>query len=231
MQKVTKMTVLPIRIESMTSSPTNNIDMNKETKTSRISNFSVASLLADTRSKTKTPPQTVIKAHSDNFHSNFDISLTTPKNLSISNIANSCSPNSQNNDSNNSNTRIHSDSELLVQRSHSPHSSIVSEEYDESAHGDMDDDDEDSIVDIEDVKNENSTNSLERSKTEFLQTPPHIADQPLIRPTPFSALAAAAAAWGSGVPGWPARQMPPFGAPGLFAQRFPNHGGKDPYFC
>ncbi|XP_049529289.1 muscle segmentation homeobox [Anopheles darlingi] len=41
-----------------------------------------------------------------------------------------------------------------------------------------------------------------------------------IRPTPFSALAAAAAAWGGmaggGVP-WPgARQMPPFGPPGLF---------------
>lgn len=40
-----------------------------------------------------------------------------------------------------------------------------------------------------------------------------------IRPTPFSALAAAAVAWGGmggGVP-WPgARQMPPFGPPGLF---------------
>lgn len=40
-----------------------------------------------------------------------------------------------------------------------------------------------------------------------------------IRPTPFSALAAAAVAWtgmGGGVP-WPGtRQMPPFGPPGMF---------------
>lgn len=48
-----------------------------------------------------------------------------------------------------------------------------------------------------------------------------------IRPTPFSALAAAAAAWG-GMP-WPgARQMGPFGPPGMFpGQGFGGggHGG------
>ncbi|EDW39090.1 GL13893 [Drosophila persimilis] len=53
-----------------------------------------------------------------------------------------------------------------------------------------------------------------------------------IRPTPFSALAAAAVAWGSmgaGVP-WPgARQMPPFGPPGLFpGQGFGGDANEPP---
>ncbi|KAH8338418.1 hypothetical protein KR059_003277 [Drosophila kikkawai] len=53
-----------------------------------------------------------------------------------------------------------------------------------------------------------------------------------IRPTPFSALAAAAVAWtgmGAGVP-WPgARQMPPFGPPGLFpGQGFGGDANEPP---
>lgn len=53
-----------------------------------------------------------------------------------------------------------------------------------------------------------------------------------IRPTPFSALAAAAAAWG-GMP-WPgARQMAPFGPPGMFpGQGFGGgHGGPGGKRC
>lgn len=132
--------------------------------------------------------------------------------------ASSCSPSSQHNDSTNS--IKHNDSEL---RSHTPHSSIASEDYDDSIH---DDDDED--VDIEEMNSENSTN--ERKSSSGL--PPHemMGGPGPIRPTPFSALAAAAAAWGgmnNGAGGWPGR--PPFGPPGMFpGQGFPNlmNGGK-----
>jgi homeobox protein MSX len=247
MQKSTKMTVLPIRTLTMTSPTVTSVN-NKETKTSRISNFSVASLLADTRRSHSPPPVTpaaVIRAAiiSENHlhHNNHiaDISLV-PKNLSIHNNNNSnknssCSPNSphnnNNNDSSNNSIKLN-DSELLEssQRSHTPHSSIASEEYDDSMRDE--DDEEDSIVDIEDVRNENSTNDEKLKHSSGLQGPPSLVPgQPPIRPTPFSALAAAAAAWSmnnGGVPGWPgARQMPPFGAPGLFpGQGFPGqHNG------
>jgi hypothetical protein len=191
---------------------------NKETKTSRISNFSVASLLADTK-RSSTPPSHTAAAvirvinnnNNNNDHDHADICLV-PKNLSINNNS-SCSPNSShNNHETSSNNSIKlNDSELLEssQRSHTPHSSIASEDYDDSMRDD--EDDEDSIVDIEDVKNENSTNEKGSSSLMPGQAPP-------IRPTPFSALAAAAAAWGmnNGVPGWPNRQMQHFGPPGLF---------------
>ena len=221
MQKSTKMTVLPIRTIAMTS-PTVTSMNNKETKTSRISNFSVASLLADTKRSSTPPAHTaaaVIRVISENNNNNdhdqshADICLV-PKNLSINNNS-SCSPNSSHNNNDSSNNSIKlNDSELLdaSQRSHTPHSSIASEEdYDDSMRDD--EDDEDSIVDIEDVKNENSKNEKGGQGGSLMpgQAPP-------IRPTPFSALAAAAAAWSmnNGVPGWPNRQMPPFGPPGLF---------------
>lgn len=227
MQKSPKMTVLPIRTISMTSPTVTS--MNKETKTSRISNFSVASLLADTR-RSSTPPAHTAAAvirvisesqqyninnnHSKNDHAD---SCLVPKNLSINNNS-SCSPNSSHNHNENSNnsTKLN-ESELLEssQRSHTPHSSIASEDYDDSMRDDEDDEDLD--VDIEDVKNENSTN--EKNSLMSGQAPP-------IRPTPFSALAAAAAAWGmnNGVPGWPSRQMQPFGPPGMFGPGQPFGG-------
>ena len=216
------MTVTPIRMVTMTSPSVTAIDSppRMKTITSRISNFSVASLLADTRSKT--PPPSRILAHHINNNNN-EICLT-PKNLSTSQ-ASSCSPNSQNNDSS-INSIKHNDSDLLDQRSHTPHSSIASEDYDDSIH---DEDDED--VDIEDMNSEHSTN--EHKTSPGLTHPQSLAGGPVpIRPTPFSALAAAAAAWGgmnSGVGGWPGRQMPPFGPPGLFpGQGFPNqmNGGE-----
>ena len=223
-EKSLKMTVTPIRLVTMSSPTVTSVDSPPQMKTipSRISNFSVASLLADTRSKTP-PPSRIIANHiitNNNNNNNNDICVT-PKNLSMSQ-ASSCSPNSQNNDSTNS--IRHTDSELLDQRSHTPHSSIASEEYDDSIH---DDDDED--VDIEEMNSENSTNGP-KSPSGLLHPQSMLGGQVPIRPTPFSALAAAAAAWGGmNNGGWPGRQMPPFGPPGLFpGQGFPGqmNGGE-----
>ena len=218
------MTVTPIRTITMTSPTVTSVDINKETKASKISNFSVASLLADTR---RSFPATVLKNHHhQNFHNNNDdLSSLMPKNLSVPKT-DLCLPINNNNNNNNNNdndcssnslnNKI-SDSELLDRKSHTPHSSIASDDFDESIH---DEDEEDSIVDVEDVKNDNSTNSSNidspHKGSDGLQSHPLVAGQALIRPTPFSALAAAAAAWGmnNGVPGWPGRQIPPpFGRP------------------
>lgn len=110
------------------------------------------------------------------------------------------------------------------------------------------DEEEDSIVDIEDMNNEGSPASstpdnldMSKSSTELpssLTNSPHLLSSAAlaasahvpIRPTPFSALAAAAVAWGgignTGVP-WPGpRQMPPFGPPGLFPGQPFAPGGK-----
>lgn len=219
--KSPKMTVTALRMVTMSSPTVTSVDSPPQIKSSRISNFSVASLLADTRSKTP-PPSRLIAHHINN--NNNEICLT-PKNLSMSQ-ASSCSPNSQNNDS--SNSIKHNDSELLDQRSHTPHSSIASDDYDDSIH----DDDDDEDVDIEDMNSENSTNG--QKSASGLLPPQSLVGGPVpIRPTPFSALAAAAAAWGgmnNGVGGWPGRQMPPFGPPGLFpGQGFPNqmNGGEN----
>lgn len=246
MQKSTKMTVLPIRTITMTSPTVTSVN-NKETKTSRISNFSVASLLADTKrssSPSSTTANAVIRTgitsenplHHHLLNNNFDhadIKLV-PKNLSINHKNSSRSPNSphshnqihnnnnnNNNDSSNNSIKLN-DSELLEssQRSHTPHSSIASEEYDDSMRDD-EVDEEDSDVDIE----ENSTNGEKRGN----HASSLVSGQPPIRPTPFSALAAAAAAWSmnnGAMQGWPGRQMPPFGAPGMFpGQGFPQING------
>ncbi|XP_037945767.1 muscle segmentation homeobox [Teleopsis dalmanni] len=126
-------------------------------------------------------------------------------------------------------------------------SSIDSElDYDEdiNEHDGEHDEEEDSIVDIEDMNAEESPRStpdgLDSSKTPdghpSMPSSPHILSPAAlaasghvpIRPTPFSALAAAAVAWGGmggGVP-WPgARQLPPFGPPGLFPGQ--GFGGGD----
>jgi hypothetical protein len=216
------MTVTPIRMVTMSSPSVTSVDSPPQMKTaSRISNFSVASLLADRRSKT--PPPSRIIANHINHNNNNEICLT-PKNLSMSQ-ASSCSPNSQLNDS--SNSIKHNDSELLERvGSHTPHSSIASDEYDDSMHGDEDDED----VDIEDMNSENSTND---QKSRLMHPQAMVGGPGPIRPTPFSALAAAAAAWGgmnNGVGGWSGRQMPPFSPPGLFpGQGFPGqmNGGKN----
>ncbi|KAJ6637711.1 Muscle segmentation homeobox [Pseudolycoriella hygida] len=160
-------------------------------KISRISNFSVASLLADTRQKS---PQ----------------SSDIPTNLSQS----SSSPISH-----------HDSNSIAKNERHTPHSSTESEV-------DYDSNQEDSIVDIEDIHNENcSTPGLDKSS--HMLSSPTLGGHVPIRPTPFSALAAAAAAWGgigAGMPWAGSRQMTPFGPSGLFpGQGFgPGHvpGGK-----
>ncbi|KAH8363274.1 hypothetical protein KR084_007718 [Drosophila pseudotakahashii] len=116
-------------------------------------------------------------------------------------------------------------------------------EYDEEMLQDHDgdhDEEEDSIVDIEDMNADDSPRSTPdgldgsgKSMESPHGPPPGSHGMPTtilspaalasghvpIRPTPFSALAAAAVAWtgmGAGVP-WPgARQMAPFGPPGMF---------------
>lgn len=92
----------------------------------------------------------------------------------------------------------------------------------------QDDEEEDSIVDIEDCNGNDDSRSHSPkqmasspgSGQSVLASPNSLAGHVPIRPTPFSALAAAAVAWGGmggGVP-WPgSRQMGPFGGPpGLF---------------
>lgn len=135
---------------------------------------------------------------------------------------------------------------------HSPiDSSIDSElDYDDDAneHNLIENDGgEDSIVDIEDMNNEGSPGSstpdnLDMSKSlelpSSLTNSPHLLSTAAlaatahvpIRPTPFSALAAAAVAWGgignTGVP-WPGpRQISPFGPPSLFSGQPFTPGGK-----
>ena len=222
MNKLSGMTVTPIRLVAMSSPSVTAVDSPPQMKTvtSRISNFSVASLLADTRSKTPPPPRIIANhAISLNNNNNNEICLT-PKNLSTSH-ASSCSPSSPHNDS--SNSLKQNDRERMS--SHTPHSSIASEDYDDSLH--EDDDDEDVDIECEDI---NGDNPAQKSSSGSLPPQSMIGGPHPIRPTPFSALAAAAAAWGGmNNGGWPGRQMPPFGPPGLFpAQGFPSqmNGGK-----
>lgn len=176
MIKSTGMTVTPLRT-AMTS-PT----VPPQQKTiSRISNFSVASLLADHRT------------------------TKSPEILLAANLSHTSSPPLSHHDSNSTkNERL----------THTPHSSI------EESDVEYDSNQEDSIVDIEDHNDTSSptpSSGLDKSQIS-LQSPTLPGHHP-IRPTPFSALAAAAAAWGGmsgGVP-WPgSRQLTPFGPPGLF---------------
>uniref|UniRef100_A0A182NCI0 Uncharacterized protein n=1 Tax=Anopheles dirus TaxID=7168 RepID=A0A182NCI0_9DIPT len=220
---------------------------------SRISNFSVASLLADTRPKTPTAPHHAIITsgtatnttpttptptltplsplmHGTALHGALHQTALPgaspsgdlhcqPANLSSSHTTSSCSPRSQHDGSSLRNAD--------PDRADTPHSLLESDDYD-SNH----DEEEDSIVDIEDMDHELSEGGSQPSGRKGSGSPgspstlglphgspPSLAGHVPIRPTPFSALAAAAAAWGGmsgGVP-WPgARQMPPFGPPGLF---------------
>uniref|UniRef100_A0AAG5CVU4 Homeobox domain-containing protein n=1 Tax=Anopheles atroparvus TaxID=41427 RepID=A0AAG5CVU4_ANOAO len=259
MLKSSGMTVTPVRM-AMTS-PT--VPMQQKSN-SRISNFSVASLLADTRPKTphghhaiitssatittnttpththtphSTPPHLLHGPHGALvLHPAMAVSATTttttslpgtspgssgdlmPANLS-SHTTSSCSPRSQPDGASLQNAGE-------PDRADTPHSLLESDDYD-SNH----DEEEDSIVDIEDMdqhEHELSEGRLGGRKgspgSPSSLGMPHGSPQAAlaaaaghvpIRPTPFSALAAAAAAWG-GVP-WPGtRQMPPFGPPGLF---------------
>lgn len=188
------MTVTPLRtaMTSPTVPP-------QHKQSSRISNFSVASLLADTRPKS--PIETIL----------------IPGNLSSQSI----SPPLSHPDSNSTkNERL----------THTPHSSHTDSDVD------YDSNQEDSIVDIEDVNQETNSPTPEHNhlnKSQILHSQSLQGGHHPIRPTPFSALAAAAVAWGGmgGSVPWPgARQISPFGPPGLFpGQSFgpgPGNGGE-----
>lgn len=100
-------------------------------------------------------------------------------------------------------------------------------ESDLEYYSNQEDEEEDSMVDIEDCNDNDSRSQspkhMRRSPSSH-QNPNQVGGPVPIRPTPFSALAAAAVAWG-GVP-WPgARQMPPFGPPGLFPGQGFGPGG------
>lgn len=163
---------------------------------SKVSNFTVASLLADTRTTSSPSP---------------------PSPMPTSKMAllyqSDTSPRSQNNENSNAScTKIDN-----IDRSHTPQSSVGSvDEYDSNQ--------EDSIVDIEDIHNDDGSEIIELDRTKnIIQS--NVNGPIPIRPTPFSALAAAAAAW-SGIGGnvqWSAtRQLAHFGSNGnLFhAQNF-----------
>ncbi|XP_075148867.1 muscle segmentation homeobox protein Drop [Haematobia irritans] len=178
---------------------------------------------------------------------------TPPQSSAASSNANTEAPLNATNNTSTSNSSATPSSMLTATAKcerHSPiGSSIDSElEYDEDLNDqDLDhDEEEDSIVDIEDMNADDSPRStpdgLDSSKSpdeghNSLANSPHLLSPAVlaasghgpIRPTPFSALAAAAVAWGgiggAGVP-WPgARQMPPFGPPGLFPGQ--GFGGGD----
>lgn len=243
------MTVTPV--STAMTSPTVPHILQQQHKTSRISNFSVDSLLADTR-----PSSLASSPASTNLSPSITTTLSSPINLKHQHLLSAATHQTEHHSlAHNSITPLAiaslQRSALLHQRNqlndsssttssttknerNTPHSSASAEsdiEYDSNA-----DDDDNSIVDIEDVRNENSMtppNSGEIDKSRQMLMATHAAltaGQVPIRPTPFSALAAAAAFHGigtaSGIP-WPgARQMQAF--PGMFpAQGFgAGHHGQ-----
>lgn len=245
----------------------------QQQKTSRVSNFSVDSLLADTR-----PTSIAISLASTTLSPSITsspINLKNPNLLSANNkhqmttvaaitsLENSLLPTNLTHNSivsplaiaslqRTTLNHLHQQHQQQLQRNHqlndsssttsnsttknernSPHSSASAEsdiEYDSNA-----DDDDNSIVDIEDVRNENSmtppnSGEIEKSRQMLMATQAALSGHVPIRPTPFSALAAAAAFHGIGTAGgipWPgARQMPTF-PPGMFpSQGFGGHHGQ-----
>lgn len=202
-------------------------------KNGRVSNFSVAALLADTRQ----PQRSSSLNNNNNNNNNIPASASEAATIQRPPHHGTISPPTSelliptNLSQTSSSPLSHHDSNSITKNErYTPHSSTESEV-------DYDSNQEDSIVDIEDIHNENcSTPGLDTKSLNgsMLGSPPlgHVP----IRPTPFSALAAAAAAWGvgGGMP-WPgARQMTPFGPQGLFpGQGFgPGHvpGGKFRYY-
>ncbi|XP_031618652.1 muscle segmentation homeobox [Contarinia nasturtii] len=238
MIKSSGMTVTPVST-AMTSPTVPHIL--QQQKTSRISNFSVDSLLADTRpsslasspaSTTLSPSITTVASPINLKHHHIENSLAhnsiTP--LAIASLQRSALLHQRNQLNDSSSTT----SSTTKNERNTPHSSASAEsdiEYDSNA-----DDDDNSIVDIEDVRNENSmtppnSGEIEKSRQMLMATQAALSGHVPIRPTPFSALAAAAfhgIGAAGGIP-WPgARQMPTF-PPGMFpGQGFgAGHHGQD----
>lgn len=157
--------------ETKMANPTvKNIDKVMKTA-SRVSNFSVASLLADTKYQDE-----------------------KPKNSSLNNSED---------------IEPHKNTLNDHERKSSCSSLASDQEFDESINDE--DIDCDSIVDVEDVRSDKSTNNCDALQTHSLTS------KPLLRPMPFSAIAAA---WGiNGLSGWG-----PFRPPELFHNQ--NVGSK-----
>lgn len=241
------MTVTPV--STAMTSPTVPHILQQQHKTSRISNFSVDSLLADTR-----PSSLASSPASTTLSPSVTTTIASPINLKHQHLLSAATHQTENSLAHHSITPLAiaslQRSALLHQRNqlndsssttssttknerNTPHSSASAEsdiEYDSNA-----DDDDNSIVDIEDVRNENSmtppnSGEIEKSRQMLMATHAALtAGQVPIRPTPFSALAAAAfhGIGTTGVLPWQAtRQMPGF--PGMFpAQGFgAGHHGQ-----
>lgn len=250
MLKSSGMTVTPLRTTAMTS-PT----VPPQPKANnRISNFSVASLLADTRPKSPASLEntadllisaTNLSRSPDRRHAHSPLSTaTSPAHLAaLSHQHQQYLQHQQqqaqaqltgdlkgHNLVNNHLTKVadrlaHPARTISHNSSDNPSGEIESDiDYDSN----QEDEEEDSMVDIEDCNEDNDSRSSQspkhmRSSQSQGHSPAGGGPVP-IRPTPFSALAAAAVAWG-GVP-WPgARQMPPFGPPGLFPGQGFGPGG------
>lgn len=216
----------------------------------RISNFSVASLLADTRPKS---PSAALE-HTDLHISATNLSTspdrrpahspTSPAHLAALHhqqylqqqaLAHQANGDLKSHSLVNSHHHQHLTKAAAERLAHPArtlsHNSSENQtgeiESDIDYDSNQEDEEEGSMVDIEDCNEDNDSRSS--------QSPKHMRSSqnagqnssggPVpIRPTPFSALAAAAVAWG-GVP-WPgARQMPPFGPPGLFPGQGFGPGG------
>lgn len=257
------MTVTPAVSTAMTS-PTVPHHLLQQQKTSRVSNFSVDSLLADTRPSSLLPPPPATTLSSIT-----STALTSPINLkhpallaaqnaaattttaAITTLENSLLPTNlsqnsivsplaiaslqrntlhqlhqqhQRNQQLNDSSSTTSNSTTKNERN-TPHSSASAEsdiEYDSNV-----EDEDNSIVDIEDVRNENSmtppnSGDMEKSRQMLMATTAALSGHVPIRPTPFSALAAAAfhgIGAAGGIPWAGGRQMPTF-PPGMFPQGF-----------
>lgn len=226
MIKVSGMTVTGLRttMTSPTVPPSSHQQQQQhqqQKSMSRLSNFSVASLLADTRPKSPSEPLDMIMPvattttpgssppRADHHHHLlFHPAVHSLHNKSLPLPSPPSQPELHHNN-NNDVSAITTKNER-----HTPHSSGAESdiEYDES---NLEDDDED--IDIEEMNNDDScsTPDLDSSKSPMggsglSSSSPHMLSSPSsaaaaaaiaaghvpIRPTPFSALAAAAAAWG-----------------------------------
>lgn len=242
MIKSSSMTVTAVRttMTSPTVPPQQQHHHQHLQKINRISNFSVASLLADTRPRSPQPTATAdLVLVPTNLSSSSSPLLSSAAAITHPAItaAAALHHHHQQQQQHHHSHLLHSSpldgSSITKNERYTPHSSTESEV-------DYDSNQEDSIVDIEDIRNENCSTPGDgepTGKSSSIGGTPQLLSSPggplsghvPIRPTPFSALAAAAAAWGvgGGMP-WPgARQMTPFGPPGLFpGQGFGGgHGG------
>lgn len=215
------MTVTAAVRTAMTSPTVPHHLQQQQQKASRVSNFSVASLLADTRPPAATiiKPNPAQRLNNNNTSSNNNLNLSNASAASATTIVDLLPTNLS--QSSSSPVSHHDNSSTYTKNErHTPHSSTESEV-------DYDSNQEDSIVDIEDLRNENTStpNELDKHTQQMLAAQSALSGHVPIRPMPF-ALASVFNQFGGGVP-WPGARQMPFGAPGLFhGQGFPGPNGE-----